>query len=90
MSIFKNLAAFSLFVLSMSALAGTTPQTISVISHGKSVASFKVPANTKIEISADKQQADKFTGNAKLSLTFPSGEVMNIEADELAIAATAS
>ncbi|QGY29210.1 hypothetical protein [Pantoea cypripedii] len=90
MSMLKNLTTLSLFLLSMSALASTSPQTISVISHGKSVASFKVPDNTKIEISADKHQASKFTGNAKLLLTFPSGEVMNIEADELAIEATAS
>lgn len=95
MSILKKSITLSLFLFSMSTLAGTSAKTISVISNGKAVASFEVPGSGKIVVSAEQQEtyADKpitnFKGNARLSLTFASGETLNVNADELEIVSDA-
>lgn len=59
------------------------------------MASFEIPAAAKMEISAQHQQTNAdmskadFKGKVKLSLTFSSGEVMRINADELQVVSAA-
>lgn len=89
MNILKLATLPGLFLLSATAGANTGLQTISVIANDKEVASFEIPASTRIEISAEHQTLSTdqtrsdYKGNARLTLTPQSGESITVKADEL-------
>jgi hypothetical protein len=74
-----------------SVLASVSTKMVSIISQGKEVTSFEIPSSAKIEVYAEHQETntkDKkttFKGGAIMSLTFSSGEVINIKTNELDI-----
>lgn len=92
MRLLKTALSVMMLLLSVSAFANTLPRTISILNKGVPVTTFKVPLSTKIEVSADQQDTNEkntktnFKGKVTLSLTFPSGETMNINAEEVEIA----
>lgn len=83
--------ALSLFFMSLSVSAQDCARIISAISSGKTIAQIEVPATVKLEVSGEKQIVNTektvmvFEGGSKLSVTFPSGEIMKMQSDKIEI-----
>ncbi|WP_138089308.1 hypothetical protein [Cedecea neteri] len=87
----SQLIAISLLFLSGGVSAQNCPKIISAISHGKTIAQVEVPTTVGIEVSGDEQSVNAdntlvlFKGDSKLSLTFPSGEILKMQSDNITI-----
>lgn len=85
----KRIGMCCLFAFfSASPLAGSLPKTVNVIIGGKAVASLELPASAKIDVIATKaggETKSEFTGEAKMSITLPSGEVIKLNAEHLEV-----
>jgi predicted ABC-type transport system involved in lysophospholipase L1 biosynthesis ATPase subunit len=70
-------------------MAKRVPEKISIISDGNVVAGLNIPSSAKLKVSANKlTNSDDETkmhlkGGAKVALTLASGEVININAEEI-------
>ncbi|MBT2375346.1 hypothetical protein [Pseudomonas fluorescens] len=62
-----------------------------MLDDGKVVATLAVPASVRVDASAVRQAADagglSLKGDAKVSLSFVSGEVMEIKAEDMTVVA---
>lgn len=94
--LYKYIVA-SLILISAAASAQNCPKIISAISHGKTIAQVEVPRTAKIDVSGEKQSFDiedktavLFEGNAKLAVTFSSGEVLKMQSDKIEISSCQS
>lgn len=90
MSILCRILLFSL-AISFGAYANPSFHTVFIKTDNKTLATFAVPSNVKMDISSDqllkkdKDSVQCFVGNARLILSYPTGSVVVMSASEIDI-----
>ncbi|EPA1042896.1 hypothetical protein ACQZWC_004611 [Enterobacter bugandensis] len=89
MSILCRILLFSL-AISFGAYANPSFHTVFIKTDNKTLATFAVPSNVKMDISSDQLLKNKdsvqcFVGNARLILSYPTGSVVVMSASEIDI-----
>lgn len=85
----KFLLSIPVLLFCSIAMANDSPTKIIIFDDGKIVTTLTVPASVRIDASAVRQTAEanklNLKGSAKISLSFVSGEVMEIEAEDMTV-----
>lgn len=78
--------------ISFSIYASSSFHTVFIVTDNKTMATFAVPSNVKMDISSDQiikntneDSVQRFVGNARLILSYPTGSVVIMRASEIDI-----